>query len=337
MEKKFLYFLSSFFIFFICFQQFIFANENSAAVLVYHRFGEKTYPTTNITLSQFKSHIKEIKENNYNVLTIHEIVDHIINKKQLPEKTISLTIDDAFKSIYKKAWPLLKASGLPFTIFVSTGPIDSNLRSYMSWKNIKELYDAGITIGHHTEDHPHLVNKSIQFLNNQIENANISFKKNLDYVPDIFSYPFGEYSLEIKEFIKEKKFIAAFGQQSGIIFNEIDMFELPRFSMNEKYGSLKRFKFAINAKALAVKEITPRNIVIEDINPPLMGFTLINDVNNEISCYPSHNLKANITRLSDKRIEIRFNDSFPKGRTRVNCTTNDNNTWRWFGIQFYRP
>ena len=107
--------------------------------------------------------------------------------------------------------------------------------------------------------------------------------------------------------------------------------------MNEQYGSIDRFKFAANSKPLAVKEITPRDLVIKDVNPPLMGFTLINDIKSKISCYPSHKLTTTMTRLGEKRFEVRFNNEFPKGRTRVNCTTNDNNEWRWFGIQFFRP
>jgi len=337
MKKKIFNCLINSFLFFLCFCKFIFAQENSAAIFAYHRFGEQTFPSTNIKLKQFKSHINEIKKNNYNVLPINEIIDHIINKKPLPEKTIGLTIDDGFKSIYNNAWPLIKAAGLPVTIFVTTGTIGSGSKNYMTWKEIKELSDSGVTIGHHTVNHYHLVNKSLDTLENEIENANNAFKKNLGYIPNIFSYPYGEYSLQIKEFIKKKKFKAAFGQHSGIIFNEIDLFELPRFSMNEKYGDIDRFKFAANAKALSVKEITPRNLIIENVNPPLMGFTLINDIQSRISCYPSHNLKASITKLSEKRIEIRFNNEFPKGRTRVNCTTNDNNEWRWFGLQFFRP
>ena len=174
-------------------------------------------------------------------------------------------------------------------------------------------------------------------LEDEIENANNAFQENLGYVPDIFSYPYGEYNLQIKDFIKEKKFKAAFGQQSGIAFNEIDIFELPRFSLNEEYGSIERFKFAANSKPLAIKEITPRDLVIKDVNPPLLGFTLINDIKSKITCYPSHKLTTTMTRLGEKRFEVRFNNEFPKGRTRVNCTTNDNNEWRWFGIQFFRP
>ena len=312
------------------------AKENSIAVFVYHRFGENNYPSTNIRMPQFKKHLDELIKNNYNVVSTETIIDALQNKKNLPEKTVAITIDDAFFSIYKKAWPILKEKKLPFTIFVSTGPVNSNSKNYMNWEQLKEMNNRGVTIGHHTKNHFHLVGKKKETIISEIEEASDDFLKNLGYVPDIFAYPYGEYSSEIKE-ITKNYFKAAFGQQSGGIYNGIDIFELPRFSMNEQYGDLKRFKFAANSYGLKIKNVLPENKVITDINPPLLGFTLLDDLEGLIRCYPSHNIKADLTKLGNKRIEIRFDRAFPKGRTRINCTINDNNKWRWSGFQFLNP
>ena len=312
------------------------AKENSIAVFVYHRFGENNYPSTNTRIPQFKKHLDELIKNNYNVVSTETIIDALQNNKNLPEKTVAITIDDAFFSIYKKAWPILKEKKLPFTIFVSTGPVNSNSKNYMNWEQLKEMNNRGVTIGHHTKNHFHLVGKKKETIISEIEEASDDFLKNLGYVPDIFAYPYGEYSSEIKE-ITKNYFKAAFGQQSGGIYNGIDIFELPRFSMNEQYGDLKRFKFAANSYGLKIKNVLPENKVITDINPPLLGFTLLDDLEGLIRCYPSHNIKADLTKLGNKRIEIRFDRAFPKGRTRINCTINDNNKWRWSGFQFLNP
>ena len=329
-------FLISFLIITIIFIDQLFAKENSAAVFVYHRFGENKYPATNIKMSQFKKHIEELTNNNYNVISIDQIVDALINKKDIPEKSVAITIDDAFLSIYKKAWPLLKEKKLPFTIFVSTASVESGSKNYMNWDQIKEMAVSGVTIGHHTRNHFHLVNKDKETIINEIEKANDNFLKNLGYVPDIFAYPYGEYTYEIKQITKQY-FKAAFGQQSGSIYNEIDIFELPRFSLNEQYGDLKRFKFAANSYGLQMNNILPKDKTIKNINPPLLGFTLLNDIEGSIRCYPSHNINAKLNKLGEKRIEVRFDREFPKGRTRVNCTINDKGKWRWSGFQFFYP
>ena len=107
--------------------------------------------------------------------------------------------------------------------------------------------------------------------------------------------------------------------------------------MNEQYGDLKRFKFAANSYGLQINNILPIDKTIKNVNPPLLGFNLINNIESTIKCYPSHNIKANLSNIGNKRIEIRFNKKFPKGRTRINCTVNDNGKWRWSGFQFFNP
>ena len=206
----------------------------------------------------------------------------------------------------------------------------------MNWDQLREMVNSGVIIGHHTKSHFHLVNKDKETIINEIEEANDDFLKNLGFIPDIFAYPYGEYSYEIKQIVKEY-FKAAFGQQSGGIYNEINIFELPRFSLNEQYGDLKRFKFAANSYGLQVKNILPKENIVKNINPPLLGFNLLNNIESQIKCYPSHNIEAKLIKLGDKRIEVRFDREFPKGRTRINCTTNDNGKWRWTGFQFLNP
>ncbi|PPR33766.1 MAG: hypothetical protein CFH26_00094 [Alphaproteobacteria bacterium MarineAlpha6_Bin4] len=312
------------------------AKENSAAVFVYHRFGENNYPSTNVKLSQFKKHLNELTKNDYNVIPVEKIVDSFINNTDLPEKTVGITIDDAFLSIYKEAWPLLKEKKLPFTIFVSTKPVGSKSSNYMNWSQIKEMVNSGVSIGHHSKSHHHLVSKNQETLVEEIEDASKDFLENIGFVPEIFAYPYGEYSYEIKQTVK-KYFKAAFGQHSGSFFNGIDIYEMPRFSLNEKYGDIKRFKFAANSYGLKINNILPKDRAIKDLNPPLLGFTLIDSLESKIQCYPSHNIKAELKKIGKNRIEIRFDKEFPKGRTRINCTTNDNGKWRWTGFQFTNP
>ena len=50
------------------------AQENmrdSATVLMYHRFGESRYPSTNISLEQFDAHIAHLSSGAYNVCLLY--------------------------------------------------------------------------------------------------------------------------------------------------------------------------------------------------------------------------------------------------------------------------
>ena len=109
-----------------------------------------------------------------------------------------------------------------------------------------------------------------------INNSIKIFNKKLGYNPIFFSYPFGEYSLEQINFIK-KKFKYAFGQHSGVIDINKDVYELPRFPINEKYGDLERFNFLIDLLPLQYKNIEPKDKYVQKNNPPKLIIEFFKD------------------------------------------------------------
>ncbi|MDG1274560.1 MAG: polysaccharide deacetylase family protein, partial [Alphaproteobacteria bacterium] len=165
------------------------AERPSAVIVAYHRFGEPQFPSTNIRIEQFKSHILELQKEKYNVLPITEIIQKISNKEKMPEYTIGISIDDAYRSVFEKAWPLLKAAKLPFTLFLSTDVIDRNARGYMNWDEIRELKSSGVTIGSQTKSHKHLPLISLEDAKLEIDKANARIISELSFKPELFAYP----------------------------------------------------------------------------------------------------------------------------------------------------
>lgn len=312
-----------------------------AVVFMYHRFGESSYPSTNIRLDQFESHIKELKSGNYTVLPLPEIVAALRARKPLPPNTVALTVDDAFESVYREAWPRLKAAGLPFTLFVATDPVDQRVPGMMSWDQIRELARAGVTIGAHSAAHGHMPEQSLDANAAEIAASNARFQAELGAVPALFAYPYGETSRAIAGLMEKSGYMAAFGQHSGVAWAGGDLYYLPRFALNETYGGLDRFRLAARALPLPVKDVTPADPVLGPAgNPPLFGFTVgeeIADRAGRIACYASSQGRARIERLG-RRIEVRIPRAFAPGRGRINCTLPARDgRWRWFGIQFYIP
>ena len=164
------------------------------------------------------------------------------------------------------------------------------------------------------------------------------FKNEIGYNPIYFSYPFGEYSEYIKNYIK-KKFKFSFGQHSGIIDVNKDIFELPRFPINEKYGDLKRFKFLINLNTFQFKKLIPEDKYLSSKNnPPSFYVEFFNDQNNikNTNCYSNegNKWKKSKTFILDNILKIEFTEKFLPRRGRINCSLNDNGVWRWFGVQY---
>jgi peptidoglycan/xylan/chitin deacetylase (PgdA/CDA1 family) len=312
-----------------------YSNDSGILSLMYHRFNENKYPSTNVRMEIFDKQMKMIKEFDYKFYNPNLFISEFDNPKNTKE--ILITIDDGFKSFYNEAWPYLKKNKIPFILFVSTEPVGK--KGYMSWDEIKEIEKSEIGfIGHHSHTHEYLIDMSDKEFINDIETATKIFKEKLGYVPKIFSYPFGEYSLYMKNYIS-KHFEVAFGQHSGVIDRNKDKFELPRFPINEKYGDLKRFKSLINYAPLEYKILNPEEKKInENDNPPKLIIEFFKEQKNinNIICYSNDggNWKKSNLIFEEQIMKINFSEKFLPRRGRINCSLNDNGKWRWFGTQF---
>lgn len=314
---------------------------DSAVIFMYHRFGDARYPSTNITLEQFDAHLKEITEGGYHVLPLKEIVAAFRRKEALPDRTIGLSIDDAFLSVYREAWPRLRRAGLPFTLFVATDPVNRGLPDFMSWEQLRELAAAGVEIGNHSVNHSHLPDVSDQQLVAEFADSNQTFQKELGFVPRLVAYPFGEFGVREQHAAEAAGFDAAFGQHSGVAYANADLYALPRFALNEHFGSLERFHLAGNALPLRVFDVTPADTVLHHGNPPAFGFTVEPAAGglDRLACFASNqDGPARVERLGERRIEVRLDKPFDPGRGRINCTMpTREQRWRWLGVQFYIP
>ena len=173
---------------------------------------------------------------------------------------ILLTIDDGFLSFYENAWPILKKKKIPFILFVSTREVGAF--NYMTWDQIKEIKKEDfVEIGNHSHTHEYLVDESNKFIKDDIAKSISIFKKNLGKNSEFFSYPFGEYSNDFKNIIKDFGFKYAFGQHSGVMDETKDFYELPRYPINEKYGEIENSNLLPELYPLNIKRfILMKNI-----------------------------------------------------------------------------
>ncbi len=302
---------------------------------MYHRFNETKYPSTNIQIEIFKKHLEIIKNSKFEFYHPESFEKEFSKPKN--KKKILLTIDDAFTSFYKEAWPILKKEKIPFILFVSTEPVGKN--GYMTWDQIKEVDKSEFgVIGHHSHTHDYLIDKDYIDFTLDIEKANKIFLKRLGYIPSLFSYPFGEYSNQMVEYIS-KNFNISFGQHSGVIDINKEKYELPRFPINEKYGELKRFNSIINYFPLEYKILKPQEKRLDKKNnPPKFSVEFFKEQKNlnNINCYSNegNRWEKSDIKIIDNKLSIKFREPFVPRRGRINCSLNDNGKWRWFGTQF---
>ena len=166
-------FIISLFIAILAFQNNLYSNplikdidDFGIISLMYHRFEENKYPSTNIKIKDFKQHLKIIEDNKIKFVNPKNFEDELFNNKK--QRKILLTIDDGFSSFYENAWPILKERKIPFILFVNTREVGSS--NYMSWEQIKEISkESFVEIGNHSHSHEYLVDEDNDIIKEDIK------------------------------------------------------------------------------------------------------------------------------------------------------------------------
>lgn len=164
-------------------------------------------------------------KNNYYFATLDEIVSHVSGKITLPKKTIAITFDDGYESVFTNAFPLLVKYNIPATIFVVSKFEEAKKRlghglKPLTLTQIQEMKDSGlVNIGDHSSTHVTLSELSNTQLREEIKNI-----QGLSY----FAYPGGSYSKNVMQVVKNEGFTAAFSIKRGLVNKNNDLFLLKR-------------------------------------------------------------------------------------------------------------
>ena len=212
----------------------------------------------------------------------------------------------------------------------------------MSWENIREIekYDF-VEIGNHSHSHDYLIDFEDQEIENDLKKSISIFKNEIGKNSAFFSYPFGEYSLSLKNIVIELGYKYAFGQHSGVVDYTKNLFEMPRFPINEKYGEKERFKTILKTLPFPYKSIQPKERYISDKNnPPKVSIQFYDNLKNlnNINCFSNEEDRWRNSKIkfdSEKNLNIILEGKFITERGRINCSLRENNGfYRWLGIQF---
>ncbi|HHH36689.1 MAG TPA: polysaccharide deacetylase [Gammaproteobacteria bacterium] len=324
------------------------AAPATAVVFMYHRFGETAHPSTNIRLDQFEAQLDYLQRAGYQILPLEDIVAALAAGRPLPPRAVALTIDDAYLSVYREAYPRLRARGWPFTVFVATDPVDRHLRDFMSWEQMREMGRHGARFANHSRSHGHLIRRlpgesAAQWkhrVRDDIEYARRRLVVELGVDSRLFAYPYGEYDTALANLVRDLGY-TAFGQQSGALGPDSDRRALPRFPMAEKFADLAPFRVKAAALPLPVRKVIPWDPVTREARPRLEIWLGESDARLErLACYASGQGALPVQWLAGPglRFATRAREDLPPGRSRYNCTApaGDSGRYYWFSHPWIR-
>ena len=221
-------------------------------ILIYHGFSSDTAKTKTIVSRQnFVEQMQFLKDNDYQVVSMDDFFDFLEFKRELPTKSVVLTIDDGWCSLYEIAFPVLKQYGYPVTLFLYTDLVHDN--TCLSWGQVREMHQSGFTVGSHSKTHRDLTapNAEESFgqyfaaVQGEVNDAERLINKQLGFTPEYFAYPYGASNELLIAFLKKKGYRGGFKVSPGGNPFYTDRFQVKRSVI---YGDYDISSFAEKLK-----------------------------------------------------------------------------------------
>ena len=317
----------------------------AVSILQYHHVSDDTPASTSISVEQFTLHMNYLKQQNYKVLPLNEIVDGLKKGKKFDEKTVAITFDDGYLNVLTNADPILKTNEFPYAIFVAPQEINQGRSNMLSWPQLKSLSEQGVLVLNHSLNHDHL-NRQLE--NEDIEAWKARISEDITTAQGIIdeqlgpqlkylAYPYGEYNTELLTLVKSLDFVA-FGQHSGALSKQSNRQALPRFPASGRYSNLKTLKVKLQTMVMPIKKLTNDNPQLDQHtqgNPkrPELVVTLdLSDIYKPtLACYILGE-KVDVTWIDKSSFSVASNIDLPAGRSRYNCTAQSRtkSSYYWF-------
>jgi len=213
----------------------------SLPIVMYHAVLKSRRGKYTIHPTELERDIIAYKEMGYTPVFLREVADWVNRKGGLPEKPMVITFDDGHYNNLYYALPILQKHNCKVVINIVTsfsrhstetpGEAENPNFSYLTWNNIRELQKSGLVeIGNHThamhkfkprygiaQVSNETVDEYKETLRKDLETANNYLTQNAGVPrPVTFAYPFGRYTKEGHEVLKELGFKAILTCNEGI-------------------------------------------------------------------------------------------------------------------------
>ena len=191
-------------------------------VLCYHAVSPGWPSPLAVEPDRFEHHLDVLRGKGFEPATFTEAV---IDPPA--ERTVAITFDDAYRSVFEHAAPLLRSYEMPATVFAPTALVDREVPMSwpgidrwaagdhseevvpMSWRELAQLQAAGWEIGSHTRTHPRLPELGPDELREQLAGSREECQRNLSAPCRSLAYPYGDYDAGVVEAASEVGYEAA--------------------------------------------------------------------------------------------------------------------------------
>ena len=308
--------------------------------LVYHRFGDSRYPSTNTPVTVFEEHLKYLTEQGFKSYTVTGLLNDTSALTDGSKKVL-ITVDDGFASFYEHGMPLLEKYKMKATLYVNTESVGWG--DYLSWAQLEELMNKGVEIGSHSHRHNYFVNEPDSsragIFEADLLKAESLFEEHLGVVPKTYVYPYGEFSAEMGEVVKDHDYLIAFAQNSGVMSNASHPYAVPRFPVAGSHVSMEQFISKVNMHPLRVGKAEQLPLIVASGEQIDYSIELTGDnLGDPFNCFIGGKSSPQAVRGDGDQLTFSFSMPAGRRRTPVTITTRDSDgQWYWFSRLLINP
>ena len=209
---------------------------SSLPILTFHALDDRP-SVISFSPQVFRHGIVRLHESGYKTLRLAEFVNYLQEGKPFPDRSIVITFDDGYRSVFDEAFPVLQQYNMTATVFLTvgekgnSGPDDRlpslGKRQMLCWEEIMEMHRCGIDFGAHTLTHPDLTRLPFEHAQSEILDSKAIIEDTLSAPISCFAYPFGRYDERILGIVK-KHFACACSDRLGLAYSGSNPYALER-------------------------------------------------------------------------------------------------------------
>jgi peptidoglycan/xylan/chitin deacetylase (PgdA/CDA1 family) len=243
----------------------------TATVLCYHIVEAPAAPRMHIDRETFRQHLRYLEMTGYNVIPLRHLYEYVAGKRaSIPKNAVVITIDDGWRSTYTEAFPELQKRKFPFTVFIYPNIIGKTSNA-LSWKQIKEMSDAGVDIQSHSLTHPYLTKRRhrskgdkaySEWLVKELAESRRILEKETGRKVQFLAYPYGDYDDRVAEASAKAGYTAALTCDFGRVKKGSDPLRMKRFVIDDRMD-FTAFRKYLGATPMQLAEMTPKPGVID--------------------------------------------------------------------------
>jgi peptidoglycan/xylan/chitin deacetylase (PgdA/CDA1 family) len=184
-------------------------------ILIYHQVGTNLGREMEVTRQDFVSQLDWMQTSG-RIVPFDAAV--AARGTEGSDRLYALTFDDGYRDVYEIAWPLLRERQLPFLLYVTTAPVESqrplnrDQARPLNWDQIGDMLTSGLlTLGAHTHNHPDLRRCAATEIEHELVTSDGIIEKRTSHLPRHFAYPWGYWSAHADAMIRARYETAALG------------------------------------------------------------------------------------------------------------------------------